>query len=955
MNKNCSLRDIWKEHKNNDSPDFEKCIYDSIEITYLYTNHFDWEKYLDTYNDIKCDEKNELSAYQHWIEFGIPENRCAGKKFSQEPYERFEWESYQKMNPDLVEIVTELELYDHWIHFGVFENRKVTEVETFEVKTNTIETIKIKEIVYLFENQKINKKWVKTLNYFLQLLNWRQYLESYKDLLDNGINSYILAFIHWCSHGKDEGRLGKNFKKIFDIQLKNKIDEKTKSTMNIVNEKNMEEKTKQLVNMPIYIINLLERIDKKIDMQYQLNELKIKNSCFFKAYGKNDEEVKNSYTKYNEDFENNVIKTTFYKSNVKQKVINSIGAIGLIKSTIELFKKIENENHDYVMILEDDVCFHKSWNYMLKPIKQCLFHDLVYIGYNSYDIDVNKALVNDETTIIRTIPSDRTMGTFYGTYGYICNSKFRNTVIHHGISWFIKNNATLDYGYNILNWNQSITVAVMSGEPIVYPRVNDPESINQDRKDINDFYKIRQITQSNYLKPLKTNNKFVFIVPSYNNEKWIEYNIKSILYQTYTNWELIYINDCSNDKTEELFKKYTSNFTDKIRYFKNDKKYGQAFNRYVAYNMCEDSDYCILLDGDDWLNHKYVLQYLTTFITMYDVDITYGSFLQYEKNKISNVSWIPGDYDQDVIKKKAYRSDIWRAMHLRVIKAQHLKCVCPLDFIDDQYDFVITSTDMIESYASLEVCEGRHKKINEHLMVYNRENSMYYPTSYYNRKNKENVKKKEQIIKNVKNITRYKKKQIYDHVAIIDVEKDNYKDMIQFYKKDLVRKMDLFLVKGSIIQYYINKLNSYQNIIYLTNNDDETIDNLKCIEETAQQNHSETHLKTYEETTIDCKDINEINEIPQYLQDNNNQIPQYLQDNNNQIPQYLQDNNNQIPQYLQDQGEETIHSIENNNQCISDTKKEEISNLSKLSSSHSINDYFLIEIDENSDLDKNFF
>ena len=42
------------------------------------------------------------------------------------------------------------------------------------------------------------------------------------------------------------------------------------------------------------------------------------------------------------------------------------------------------------MILEDDVCFHKSWNYMLKPIKNCLFHDLIYIGYNSYNENINK-------------------------------------------------------------------------------------------------------------------------------------------------------------------------------------------------------------------------------------------------------------------------------------------------------------------------------------------------------------------------------------------------------------------------------------------------------------------------------------------------------------------------------------------------------------------------------------
>ena len=41
---------------------------------------------------------------------------------------------------------------------------------------------------------------------------------------------------------------------------------------------------------------------------------------------------------------------------------------------------------------------------------------------------------------------------------------------------------------------------------------------------------------------------------------------------------------------------------------------------------------------------------------------------------------------------------------------------------------------MVESYASLEVCLKEDIKTSmNHLMVYNRENSMYYPTSYYNR------------------------------------------------------------------------------------------------------------------------------------------------------------------------------------------------------------------------------
>ena len=42
--------------------------------------------------------------------------------------------------------------------------------------------------------------------------------------------------------------------------------------------------------------------------------------------------------------------------------LNKIGSIGLIKSTIELYKKINKLNIDYIIILEDDIYFHKNYN-----------------------------------------------------------------------------------------------------------------------------------------------------------------------------------------------------------------------------------------------------------------------------------------------------------------------------------------------------------------------------------------------------------------------------------------------------------------------------------------------------------------------------------------------------------------------------------------------------------------
>ena len=49
------------------------------------------------------------------------------------------------------------------------------------------------------------------------------------------------------------------------------------------------------------------------------------------------------------------------------------------------------------------------------------------------------------------------------------------------------------------------------------------------------------------------------IMPSWNTGKYISESIQSVLAQTYTNWELIIVDDCSTDNTDEVI----ANFCDK--------------------------------------------------------------------------------------------------------------------------------------------------------------------------------------------------------------------------------------------------------------------------------------------------------------------------------------------------------------------------------------------------------
>ena len=140
-------------------------------------------------------------------------------------------------------------------------------------------------------------------------------------------------------------------------------------------------------------------------------------------------------------------------------------------------------------------------------------------------------------------------------------------------------------------------------------------------------------------------------------------------------------------------------------------------------------------------------------------------------------------------------------MHLRTMKAKYLKMINALDFIDENGDFITSSTDMIESFATLELCEGRHKRVDEMLMIYNRDNSHIYPTSYYNSDNQEEKNKVQNIIRNRKIYSNNRN----EGVILIDIEEENYKSHIDTYREDYKSTMDLFLVKGSELHFYVNK------------------------------------------------------------------------------------------------------------------------------------------------------
>ena len=87
------------------------------------------------------------------------------------------------------------------------------------------------------------------------------------------------------------------------------------------------------------------------------------------------------------------------------------------------------------------------------------------------------------------------------------------------------------------------------------------------------------------------------ITPTYNCAKFIARTLDSVLAQTYKNWEMIIVDDCSQDNTKEIVEEYMKRDS-RIKYHLLDVNSGAAVARNAAMEMAQGT-YMAFLDSDD--------------------------------------------------------------------------------------------------------------------------------------------------------------------------------------------------------------------------------------------------------------------------------------------------------------------------------------------------------------------
>lgn len=150
-----------------------------------------------------------------------------------------------------------------------------------------------------------------------------------------------------------------------------------------------------------------------------------------------------------------------------------------------------------------------------------------------------------------------------------------------------------------------------------------------------------------------------YIIPIYNVSDYIVKSVRSLLEQSYSNIEYIFINDCSSDDSEIKLRRTIEEFPercDNIKIITNKQNLGSATSRNIGLDTAQ-GEYVMFADSDDWIFMDYV-ESMVRQIDSGSYDIVYCDYFESYNNHDIRISQA---YGQDNI--ECIRAMLGRGMH----------------------------------------------------------------------------------------------------------------------------------------------------------------------------------------------------------------------------------------------------------------------------------------------------
>jgi len=123
--------------------------------------------------------------------------------------------------------------------------------------------------------------------------------------------------------------------------------------------------------------------------------------------------------------------------------------------------------------------------------------------------------------------------------------------------------------------------------------------------------------------------KLSVIIPVYNSVKYLKKTLNSLINQTFKDFEVLCVNDCSTDNSLEILKEFSKQ-DKRITILNNEKNLGAALSRNVGIDKAR-GEYIYFLDADDYIDEKY-LECMTEKIEREKCNIVLNMSIQSESN-----------------------------------------------------------------------------------------------------------------------------------------------------------------------------------------------------------------------------------------------------------------------------------------------------------------------------------
>lgn len=144
------------------------------------------------------------------------------------------------------------------------------------------------------------------------------------------------------------------------------------------------------------------------------------------------------------------------------------------------------------------------------------------------------------------------------------------------------------------------------------------------------------------------------IIPTYNRAKTIERAVNSVLNQTFSDLELLVVDDCSTDDTAEIIKNYKD---ERLVYIRHEKNRGEGGARNTGIQNSR-AEYIAFLDSDDeWLPDKLSKQLQLIQESLPNIGVVYSHYImQYEGSFDYNIQRpsMKGDIFLDLLSGKCF-------------------------------------------------------------------------------------------------------------------------------------------------------------------------------------------------------------------------------------------------------------------------------------------------------------